>query len=125
MITFKHKGNFNGIEGLLKNGMSSNYMSILEKYGREGVLALASATPIDTGNTANSWGYEIRKDSRGATIFWTNSNVVDGTPIAIIIQYGHGTNNGGYVQGYDYINPALQSIFDKIAEEAWREVTKR
>ena len=96
----------------------------LDKYGREGVAALASATPVDSGLTASSWYYEIENKNGSATITFYNSNIQSGVPIAIILQYGHGTRNGGWVQGRDYINPAIQPIFDKITDEAWREVTK-
>jgi hypothetical protein len=96
----------------------------LDKYGREGVAALASATPVDTGQTANSWYYEVVIKNGSATISFHNSNIQNGVPIAIILQYGHGTRNGGWVQGRDYINPAIQPIFDKIANQAWKEVTK-
>lgn len=97
----------------------------LEKYAREGVTALASATPVDSGETAASWDYEIQKGNGKVSIYWTNSNINDGVPIAVILQYGHGTNGGGYVQGRDYINPAIRPIFDKIAENAWKEVTSK
>ena len=97
----------------------------LEKYAREGVTALASATPVDSGTTAASWGYEIQKRHGKVSIYWTNSNINNGVPIAVILQYGHGTNNGGYVQGRDYINPAIRPIFDKIADNAWKEVTSK
>ena len=103
---------------------ASARLSILDKYGREGVAALASATPIDSGETANSWFYEISHDNGSATIAFCNSHINQGVPIAIILQYGHGTGTGGWVEGRDYINPAIQPIFDKIVEEAWREVTK-
>lgn len=96
----------------------------LDKIGREGVAALSSATPKDTGNTASSWYYEITRQNESVSITFNNSNVNDGVPIAIILQTGHGTQNGGWVEGRDYINPAIQPIFDKIAEEAWEEVTK-
>lgn len=95
---------------------------ILEKYGQMGVDALASATPVDSGTTAESWGYEISVRKEGATIHWTNTNQNKGVYIAVILQYGHGTGTGGYVQGVDYINPAIRPVFDKIAEEAWMEV---
>lgn len=123
MITFTQKGNFNKTENFLKKASNSNYLSILEKYGQQGVIALSAATPIDSGETAKSWGYKISRFSGGAKIIWTNSHIVDGVPIAVIIQYGHGTKNGGYVQGRDYINPVMKPIFDKIANEAWKEVT--
>ena len=96
----------------------------LDRYGREGVTALSSATPVDTGKTASSWEYEITHKDDSVTITFNNTNIQNGVPIAIILQYGHGTRNGGWVQGRDYINPAIQPVFDKIAESAWREVTK-
>ena len=89
------------------------------------MAALASATPIDSGNTANSWYYKIDRDNSSASITFYNSNIQNGVPIAIILQYGHGTNHGGWVEGRDYINPAIQPVFDKIANEAWKEVTRR
>lgn len=98
--------------------------SILRKYGEAGVNALMAATPVDTGKTASMWGYEIEKTSSGWTINWTNSNINNYVNIAMILQYGHGTGTGGYVAGRDYINPAMAPIFDKLADEAWNEVTK-
>lgn len=95
----------------------------LSKYGDEGVAALSAATPTDEGTTANSWYYEIIQDATSWSIVWGNSNVVDGAPIAVLIQHGHGTGTGGYVQGRDYINPALRSIFDRMADDAWKAVT--
>ena len=124
MIVIKHRGNFNNTEKFLKQATKYGYLHILEKYGREGVAALASATPVDSGLTTSSWGYEVHSSGSSFTIYWTNSNIVDGVSIAVILQYGHGTRNGGYVQGRDYINPAIKPIFDKIADEAWKEVTK-
>ena len=97
----------------------------MDKYGREGVAALSSATPMDTGKTAQSWYYEIENKNGSATLTFYNSNIQDGTPIAIILQYGHATGTGGWVEGRDYINPAIQPIFDKLAADAWKEVTKR
>lgn len=123
MITFKHRGDFNNTERFFKRAQKMDFYRNLEKYARAGVAALASATPVDTGLTATSWDYEIRKEKNKISIYWTNSNIQNGVPIAIILQYGHGTNNGGYVQGRDYINPAIQPIFDQIAESAWKEVT--
>jgi hypothetical protein len=122
MIVVKQKGNFANTERFLRSATKLNIRTILEKYGREGVNALSSATPIDTGLTSRSWDYEIKMTNSSFVISWTNSNVVKGVPIAIILQYGHGTRNGGYVQGRDYINPAIRPIFDKISEEIWREV---
>lgn len=123
MIEFKQKGNFKNTERFFDKATKAEYLHVLDKYGREGVAALASVTPKDSGLTANSWRYEISSSKGSYTISWFNSNMVDNIPIAILIQYGHGTKNGGYVQGYDYINPVMKPIFDKIAEEAWREVT--
>lgn len=124
MITFRQKGDFSKLTSYLFNVKKAVNTMDLSKYGEEGVRALQSATPIDTGKTANSWYYEIEKDNGKITITFFNSNVNNGVPIAIILQYGHGTRNGGWVEGRDYINPALQPIFDGIAEKAWREVTK-
>lgn len=105
--------------------LNPNYRieSILNRYGAEGVSALRAATPIDTGNTASQWGYEIEKKGDGWSIHWTNDHINQGVNIAVILQYGHGTGTGGYVSGYDYINPSLRPIFDQIANEAWKEVT--
>lgn len=123
MIKFKQRGNFNNTERFFKRAQKMDFFKNLEKYARAGVAALASATPVDSGNTANSWGYEIVKEKGRISIYWTNSNINDGVPIAVILQYGHGTNGGGYVEGRDYINPAIQPIFDQIADAAWKEVT--
>lgn len=124
MIVVKHKGDFNKTENFLRRISKTDFRRILQKYGQEGVAALAAATPIDSGLTASSWSYEISISRGRYVISWSNSNVNDGVPIAIILQYGHGTRNGGWVEGRDYINPAIQPIFDKIVAEAWREVTK-
>ena len=124
MISFRQKGDFSKLNRFLERAKGAARLSILDKYGREGVAALASATPIDSGKTANSWYYEIKHDDWAATITFLNSNINDGVPIAIILQYGHGTGTGGWVEGRDYINPAIQPIFDKIVDEAWKEVTK-
>ena len=120
----KHKGDFSKLNRYLTKVNRAVKSVDLERYGREGVAALAAATPIDTGLTANSWKYEIKRTKSSTTIEFLNTNIQNGVPIAIILQYGHGTRNGGWVQGRDYINPAIQPIFDKIAENAWREVTK-
>ena len=124
MIVIKQSGNFNNTEKFFKQALNPNYMSILEKYGRLGVAALAMATPTDSGLTSSSWDYNIVNSRGSVSINWTNSNIVDGVPIAVLIQYGHATRNGSYIQGRDYINPAIKSIFDNIADSAWREVTK-
>lgn len=123
MVTFKHRGNFNKLEKFLNRVRGTNYLNLLDKYGKMGVAALSAATPSDSGETANSWTYEIERSSTKTTIYWLNTNENQGVNIAVLLQYGHGTGNGGFVQGRDYINPAMRPIFDKIAEEAWREVT--
>lgn len=122
-ITFRHKGDFSKTEKFFNSLLKLDYLNVLERYGKAGVAALASATPKDSGLTAASWDYEITHNGKETTIAFTNSNVSNGVNIAIILQYGHGTRNGGYVAGRDYINPAIQPIFDKMANEAWKEVT--
>lgn len=124
MIKFKHKGNFSKTYEFFGRARKAVRIKDLERYGREGVAALASATPVETGLTANSWTYQIDRTKETVTISFHNTNIQNGVPIAIILQYGHGTNNGGWVEGRDYINPAIQPIFDKLANEAWKEVTK-
>jgi hypothetical protein len=124
MISFRQKGDFSKVTRFLERAREAVKLGDLDKYGREGVAALASATPVDSGLTASSWYYEIVNKNGSATITFYNSNIQNGVPIAIILQYGHGTANGGWVQGRDYINPAIQPIFNKIADSAWREVTK-
>lgn len=123
MISFRQEGDFSKVTRYLEKVKSAVNLSNLDQYGREGVAALASATPVDSGKTASSWYYEIKFDRESATISFCNSNIQNGVPIAIILQYGHGTRNGGWVEGRDYINPALRPIFDNIAKEAWKEVT--
>lgn len=123
MISFRQKGDFSKLTRFLERAKNVIKIGDLDKYGREGVAALASATPVDSGLTANSWHYEIERQNGSVSINFYNSNINKGVPIAIILQYGHGTRNGGWVQGRDYINPAIQPIFDKIAEAAWKEVT--
>lgn len=122
MITFKQKGDFSKTEKFLKKSLGRNYVNVLEKYGQQGVAALSASTPVRTGLTATSWRYEIIQNGSSISIFWKNSNVQKGVNIALILQYGHGTKNGGYVRGRDYINPALRPIFDKMADAAWKEV---
>ena len=124
MISFRQKGDFSKLNRFLERAKEAARLSILDKYGREGVAALSSATPVDSGETASSWYYEIKHENGSASITFNNSNVNDGVPIAIILQYGHGTGTGGWVEGRDYINPAIQPIFDKIVDAAWKEVTK-
>ena len=125
MISFRQKGDFSKLTRFLERAKESVKIGDLDKYGREGVAALSSATPIDSGKTANSWSYEITNKDGSVTITFNNSNIQNGVPIAIILQYGHGTRNGGWVQGRDYINLAIQPVFDEIVDKAWREVTKR
>lgn len=124
-ITFKQKSNFSKTIKHLNRIKSAVTIDMLKKYGEQGVAALASATPVDSGKTANSWNYKIEKNRGSIAISFFNSNIQNGVPIAILIQYGHGTRNGGWVQGRDYINPAIQPIFDQMTREIWREVTKR
>lgn len=124
MISFRHKGDFSNLTSFLEKAKEVVKLGDLDKYGREGVAALSSATPVDSGLTANSWYYKIEQRNGSATISFHNSNIQNGVPIAVILQYGHGTGTGGWVQGRDYINPAIQPVFDRIANEAWKEVTK-
>lgn len=124
MISFRQKGDFSELTRFLEKAKETVKVGELDRYGKEGVAALSSATPIDSGLTASSWYYKIDRKPGSVSISFHNSNVVDGVPIAIILQYGHGTRNGGWVQGRDYINPAIQPIFDKIANNAWKEVRK-
>lgn len=124
MISFRQKGDFSKLTNYLKKAKNNVRLGTLDRYGREGVSALASATPVDSGKTANSWFYEIEQKNGSTIISFHNSNIQNGVPIAIILQYGHGTGTGGWVEGRDYINPAIQPIFDRIANDAWREVTK-
>ena len=124
MISFRQKGDFSKLTSFLERAKETVHLGDLNKYGRQGVAALASATPVDTGKTASSWSYKIENNNGSVSISFENSNVQDGVPIAIILQYGHGTRNGGWVEGRDYINPAIQPIFDQIVNDAWKEVTK-
>ena len=124
MITFRQRGDFSKLTNFMERAKEAVHLGNLDKYGQEGVAALASATPVDTGQTANSWHYKLEQKNGSVSIGFYNTNIQNGVPIAIILQYGHATRNGGWVQGRDYINPAIQPIFDKIADTAWREVTK-
>ena len=124
MIKFNQKGDFSKLNRYFERVRECVNAGILDKYGREGVAALSSATPVKTGLTARSWYYEIKRQNGSVSLEFYNSNISKGVPIAIILQYGHGTKNGGWVQGRDYINPAIQPIFDRIADDAWKEVTK-
>lgn len=122
-ISFKQKGDFKKTEKFLKKSFGKDYIGVLERYAKEGVSHLAANTPKDSGNTAGSWSYKIEQKDSSISIIWNNSNVQKGVNIAVILQYGHATRNGGYVSGRDYINPALRPIFDAMAEAAWKEVT--
>ena len=122
LISFKNSGNFDNLSKFLESMRMKKYLGVLNKFGEQGVSALRSSTPVDTGLTANSWSYNIDIESDHASIYFTNSNIHDGVNIAIILQYGHGTGTGGYVAGRDYINPAMRPIFDEMANAAWKEV---
>ena len=124
-VTISNKGDFAKTFNFLNSSKNINIDSILDKYGKQGVSLLASSTPIDSGLTAQSWSYVIEKSKGKTSIIWKNTNVINGVNIAVILQYGHGTKNGGYVQGRDYINPVIQPIFDRMTEEIWKEVTKK
>lgn len=124
MITFTQKGDFKKTTNFLQRIKEFSRKSDLDKYGKLGVEALANATPVDTGKTANSWSYEIIHKKGKSSIVWTNSNINNGVPIAVIIQYGHGTGWGAYVKGIDYINPAMAPVFEDIANSVWKEVTR-
>lgn len=124
MITIKVNGDFSKTNSFLEKSLELLNLGYLDRYGERGVQALASVTPVDTGKTAQSWYYEIRRNRNAVSIIWKNSNVNKGIPIAILLQYGHGTRNGGYVKGRDYINPAIRPIFDDLANELGKEMAK-
>lgn len=123
MITLRSKGDFSKATNYFQRLLQTMKLGILDKYGRLGVQALSSATPVESGKTASSWSYEISQSGSGATITFNNSNVNKGVNIAIILQEGHGTGTGGYVAGRDYINPAIQPVFEQLANDLWKEVT--
>ncbi len=122
-VTIEQKGDYRKVTGWLERIREKARVGILDKYGKEGVAALSAATPIDSGKTAASWYYKIQNENGSATLTFSNRNVNKSVKIAVILQYGHGTRNGGWVEGRNYINPAIQPLFDKIANEAWKEVT--
>jgi hypothetical protein len=124
MITFKEKGSFNNTERYLRRLKQTELFAVLGKYGSMGVAALSDATPVESGETAASWTYTIEQRPGYYSIRWHNTHVNKGLPIAILLQYGHGTGTGGYVQGRDYIMPAVRPIFDQMADEAWKEVMR-
>lgn len=123
MITFKHKGSFSKTENYLKKAQNPEFKSIITKYAIQGVMALETATPQDTGITSFSWDYEVEISKKGFRIHWTNDNLSEGIPVVILLQYGHGTRGGTFVQGQDFINPAIRPIFDAISDNLWKEVT--
>lgn len=124
MANIESKGSFKNIERLISNITSGNYMKKAEAMGEVGVMALATATPKNSGKTSESWGYEVLKNQNGTTVYWTNSNINKGVNIAVILETGHGTGTGGYVPGVDYINPTIQPIFNQVTDAVWKEVTK-
>ena len=124
MIRFRQQGDFTKLTRFLERAKEAIHLGDLDRYGKAGVAALSSATPVESGETARSWYYEIKHQKGSVTISFCNSNIKNGVPIAIILQYGHGTGTGGWVQGRDYINPAIRPIFEQIAKGAWREVTR-
>lgn len=124
VIVFRQKGSFGKTERFLKRVSTGKLDAVLDEYGRRGVEALAAATPKRTGKTAASWSYQVERGKDRIIISWSNSNIVDGVPVAVVLQYGHGTRNGGYVEGVDYINPAMRPVFDEIAHRAWEEVRR-
>lgn len=123
MITFKSKGSFDKTTKFLGFIFRKEFLRKLDSYGQMGVDALSSATPMDTGKTKNSWSYKVRTGINKVKIYWINDNTTeDGTPIVILLEYGHGVNGGGFVQGIDFINPAIKPVFDFISEDIWKEV---
>ena len=124
MISIRQKGDFSKFNTFLERIKEVVKLGDLDRYGKAGVDALASATPKDSGLTASSWTYEIIRSNDSVSIQFNNTHINKGVPIAIILQYGHGTKNGGWVEGIDYINPAIQPLFNQIADDAWKEVTK-
>lgn len=124
LITFKHKGDFRKLNRFLERAKEAIKLGDIDKYGREGVKALSAATPVESGTTASSWRYDIVREDGRIRLVFSNTNIQNGIPIAVILQYGHATKNGGWVEGYDYINPAIQPIFDRIVQDAWKEVSK-
>lgn len=124
MIRYESSGSFKSTDSFLKRCISGDYLDPIEGIAEEGVQRLTAATPQDSGATANAWSYEIVEEGGKSTVWFTNSNNVNGFNVAVGLQYGHGTGTGGWVGGYDYINPALQPIFDKMADQVWKEVAK-
>lgn len=124
LIKVKHKGDFNNIERFFNRALKRDYLNILSDYAVQGVEALRAYTPVDTGRLADSWGFEIESGNGITTIWFTNDDIENGQNVAILLLYGHGTRNGGYVEGVDFVSPALQPIFQELADTMWREVTE-
>lgn len=122
MLSLNTTGDWSDTLGFLRSAIDPKIWQILDRYGREGVALLSANTPVDSGTTSSSWGYDIRRSGDKYYIYWTNDNIVDGVPVAILIQYGHATRNGGYVSGTDFINPAMAGVFRQMADDAWAEV---
>lgn len=122
MIRVTQNGSFDNVERFINSMKKEEAFKFLDAFGRQGVVALANSTPVDTGLTSNSWDYEIIKNNGRYSIIWTNTNVETGVPVAILIQYGHATKDGGWVEGIDYINPAIRPLFKKIADQVWERV---
>lgn len=125
MITFTQKGDFSNLDKFLERALNSINLGNLDKYGREGVRALSAATPKDTGLASSSWTYSIQRNNNGTSIIWSNEDIEGGHNVALLLQYGHGTKNGGFVKGIDFINPAMRPLFERIADEAWKEVNQK
>lgn len=123
LVTMKQSGTLKNFEGFLYKNRKRRLYQLLNEYGKQGVELLRDATPVDTGKTATGWDYEIEVNSQGVSLYWVNSNVNEGVPIAILIQYGHATRKGTYVQGIDYINPALRPLFESMGEKLWKEMS--
>ena len=123
MLVVKQKGDFSKVNSYFQKLLSIPKLSILDNYGRLGVSRLSAATPVDTGKTANSWSYGVERTKEGASLIFYNSHINLGANVAVLIQYGHGTKQGAWVEGIDYINPALRPIFEEIAKDIWKEVT--
>ena len=123
LVVMKQSGSLKNFEGFLYKNRKRRIYQLLNEYGKQGVELLRDATPVDTGKTATGWDYEIEVNSQGISLYWVNNNVNEGVPIAILIQYGHATRNGSYVQGVDYINPELRPLFESMATKLWKEVS--
>ena len=123
LVVMKQSGSLKNFEGFLYKNRKKRIYQLLNEYGKQGVELLRDATPVDTGKTATGWDYEIEVNSQGISLYWVNNNVNEGVPIAILIQYGHATRSGSYVQGVDYINPALSPLFESMATKLWKEVS--